>query len=149
MQPTPYVPKYLHFTTTPAKRKTGVCIARCCRNNQGNKTGGLCAKHYRRHRLIVDPLGIRYQQIKDDAKRRRKIFTMSLEWFRKWCVESGYMMKRGCSGKLATIDCIVNKLGYAEGNLQIKSHLANIIKYHGVDKHLTELPPEHEDYVPF
>jgi len=52
-------------------------------------------------------------------------------------------------GRNCTIDRVKNQYGYHIWNIQILTLNKNIEKYNNVDKHYTELPPEHENYLPF
>lgn len=70
-----------------------------------------------------------------------------------FCVSSskkeGYIIKKGMRGRNCTIDRLDNRYGYHIWNIQLITNMANVRKYHVVDKHLTELPESHEDFVPF
>lgn len=148
-----FVPKSILFKRSEAKKRLGIfCCAYHCRNKPAKKKGGLCHKHYHIHRRIIDPIYNRYANFKINALRRKKEFTITLEQFRTWCKENGYLEK-GNRGFKCTIDRINNNEGYHIWNIQTKTMIANIKKYHESDKHLTNetesLTPEHEDYVPF
>jgi len=145
-----FTPKSLNFCTSEAKKAEGIyCAAYACRNKPCAKKRGLCHKHYHIHRRIVDPVYDRYVNFRGNALRRCKDFTITLEQFREWCDKEGYIVKRGCRGKNATIDRVINTEGYHIWNIQLLKNMANIRKYHDHDKHVTELPTDHEDYVPF
>ena len=145
-----FVPKHIQFKISEAKKAAGVyCCAYNCINKPADRKGGLCTKHYHRRRRILDPVANRYTNFKGNALKRCKDFRITLEEFRQFCKDTGYIIEKGKRGRNCTIDRIRNWEGYYIGNIQIKSNQANIKKYHEHDKHCTELPPEHEDHCPF
>lgn len=145
-----FVSKDLLFNISEAKKLKGdYCCAVACKNIPAKKKGGLCSKHYHRYRKIIDPVYDRYANFKRNAIKRHKDFTITLEEFRDFCTRTGYIICKGKRGRNCTIDRIKNQHGYHIWNIQIKSNVANIKKYHGVDKHFTELPEDDEDYLPF
>jgi hypothetical protein len=115
-----------------AKKEKG---ARCCAYGCGNapvaRKGGLCHKHYTRKRREVDPVGVRYGQFIGNAKQRGKDCDVTLEQFRQFCHDNDYIVKKGMRGKNATIDRIVNEIGYTIPNMQILSLSANASKGSG------------------
>lgn len=142
-----FVPKALKFCTSPAKREQGIhCCAYGCKNLPNARKRGLCHKHYHIHRRIVDPVYDRFFNFRGNAKKRCKVFTITLAEFRDFCNRTGYIIKKGMRGRNCTIDRLDNRYGYHIWNIGIKSNEANIRKYHDVDKHL---PTNHEDYCPF
>lgn len=145
-----FTPKHLHFHVSETKKSEGrFCCAYACRKKPCDRKRGLCHMHYQRHRRIVDPVYDRYFNFRNNALRRHKGFTITLQEFRDFCHREGYIICKGKRGRNCTIDRIENQHGYHIWNIQIKSNLANIKKYHGVDKHITELPTTDCDYVPF
>lgn len=138
-----FTQKNLHFKIYEAKRESKKeCCAYGCKSLPNEKKLGLCHKHYARYRKIKDPVYDRYFNFKRNALTRCKDFTITLEEFREFCQRTGYIIKKGMRGKNCTIDRIKNNLGYHIGNIQIKSNLANIKKYHTFDKF-------DKDYTPF
>lgn len=138
-----FTPKSLEFQISEAKRKAKKeCCALRCKNHPIEKKKGLCHKHYARYLKIKDPVYDRYNHFKNNALKRKKVFTITLEQFREFCQRTGYIIKKGMRGKNCTIDRIKNNLGYHIDNIQIKSNLANIKKYHTFDKF-------DKDYTPF
>ena len=145
-----FTPKKLEFKISEAKKIEGrYCCAYHCKSKPCARKRGLCHKHYHIHRRIIDPVYDRYVNFRGNAKKRCKDFTITLEQFRDWCNEKGYIIKRGYRGKNCTVDRIRNWEGYHIGNIQLITNMANIRKYHDHDKHVTELPKDHEDYIPF
>lgn len=147
-----FIPKHILFKVSEAKKQQGVfCCAFHCTNKPNAKKRGLCHKHYAIHRRIVDPVYDRYVNFKGNAtsERRNKDFSITLQEFRDFCQRTGYIIKKGMRGRNCTIDRLDNRYGYHIWNIGIKSAQANTAKYHNIDKHMTELPSEHEDYLPF
>lgn len=145
-----FTPKHLTFQTSQAKKAAGVfCCAYGCKNSAIAKKRGLCHTHYSRYRRIVDPVYNRYVNFKGNALRRKKEFTITLQEFRKFCAETGYIICKGKRGRNCTIDRIRNWEGYNINNIQILSIGSNLDKYHKHDKHCTELPEDDPDYLPF
>jgi len=151
-----FTPKKLEFKISETKKTEGrYCCAYACKSKPCAKKRGLCHKHYHIHRRIIDPVYNRYVNFRGNAKKRPWRggvgipFTITLQEFREWCNEKGYVINKGMRGRNCTIDRIKNEHGYHIWNIQIKSSIANIRKYHDHDKHVTELPTDHEGYVPF
>lgn len=145
-----FVPKQIYFKVSESKKKAGIyCAAYNCRNKPCAKKRGLCHTHYHRWRRIIDPIYNRYTDFRKNALRRNKEFTITLEQFRVWCKQNGYLEK-GRRGYAATIDRIKNKYGYHIWNIQIKTMKSNIKKYHEVDKYeSSDYNQENNDYIPF
>lgn len=59
-----------------------------------------------------------YQTLKYNATRRNKVFTITFEYFEKFCYETNYMAGKGRSKSSYSIDRIKNELGYIPGNIQ-------------------------------
>lgn len=64
----------------------------------------------------------------DRAKQRNKPFTITLEYFRKFCYKTEYIKGKGRNADSYTVDCIKNELGYVAGNLRILTLSANASK---------------------
>ena len=117
------------FKISEAKKKQGkYCCAYHCKNEPVGKLGGLCYKHYWRKRKELDPVYARYNQFKSNATRRGKECTITLEEFRGFCEETGYIVEKGKRGMNATIDRIDNTKGYHIDNIQLLTHRQNASK---------------------
>lgn len=114
------------------KAKKGICAIPRCGNNRP-KFDCVCPKHRKRIDKVTDPVRYTYNYFKSNAKRRKKDFTITLEYFRQFCKESGYMEGKGRTPDALTIDRVKNHLGYIPGNLQILSHSKNSAKGAGDD----------------
>jgi hypothetical protein len=91
---------------------------------------GLCYKHY--HRVIrqENPLKYSFQNLKDNAKRRGKEFTLTLEEFEKFAVKTAYMHRKGRGRFSYTIDRINPEKGYTLDNIQVLTNSDNVRKMH-------------------
>ncbi|AGO48294.1 endonuclease [Cellulophaga phage phi17:1] len=110
------------------KKREGVyCCAYGCKNDPDQRKGMLCHKHYARLLRERSPKKVRYSQMKQKAKSRGISFTITLEWFLKFCGRTGYMSK-GRRGQNATLDRRCNLHGYHSWNIQILTNRQNASK---------------------
>lgn len=122
------------FQISEAKRKAGLyCCAYACTGKPNEKKRGLCHKHWARLRKDVDPVYDRYNHFKNNALKRKKEFTITLDEFREWCNKVGYL-QNGKRGKNATVDRIDNNRGYHIDNIQLLTNRQNVKKYWGYDR---------------
>lgn len=70
-----------------------------------------------------------YQTLKDNAKRRGKVFTISFDYFKRFAIRVDYMAKKGITATSYHVDRIVEELGYVEGNLQLLENRENVKKF--------------------
>lgn len=116
------------FKISQPKKDAGLkCCAYGCSNDPVKKLGGLCHKHYRRKRRIIDPVYCRFNGMKGNAKRRNIPFTITLIELRNFCKRTGYLSK-GKRGQNATIDRRCNVHGYHIWNIQLLTNRANASK---------------------
>lgn len=129
------------------KKQNGICISYGCSNKIVKGSGkSMCAKHYHRQRKERDPCGYTYHALKSNAKRRGKVFTITMEYFRDWCAETGYIELKGRFAWMYSIDRIEPEKGYEPGNLQMIKVGDNVRKrYVEYFQRQNEVP---EDYVP-
>ena len=119
----------LPFKISENKKKRGQqCCAYGCKNAPVLKKGGLCDKHYARKLRAKDPVYARYNQFKNNAKKRGKEFTITLEEFRDFCKRTGYIITKGRRGQNATIDRRCNAHGYHIWNIQLMYGRTNYSK---------------------
>lgn len=74
------------------------------------------------------PLRYVWQTLKDNAKRRGKVFTLTMEEFEKFCNDSEYLDKRGREAQDLSVDRIVNDHGYEKANIQVLTMSENARK---------------------
>jgi hypothetical protein len=70
-----------------------------------------------------------WHHLRHNAKRRKKRCVISLSDFAAWCDETCYHLLKGRSAQDATIDCIIDEVGYEKGNLQVLTRSKNSQKY--------------------
>lgn len=109
-----------------------------CNKNQcasGRKTCNTC-----KSRAWIDKNKIRYawHMLKKSAKKRKLPFTLTLDYFTKVCVDTGYIEKKGRLMNDFTIDRINGDLGYHNDNILVVTKSFNSSKYHSSDE--TEMP---------
>jgi len=108
-----------------AKHKSkALCPAYRCGNKRGTKKR-FCPRHHHMRQAETNPLGYTYSLLKTNAKRRGKVFTLTLEQFRQFCTETDYLVLKGKQGSNLSIDRKDNSKGYEVGNLQVLTLSAN------------------------
>lgn len=110
-----------------------LCAASRCRNNRSGKDR-LCSKHRTVMRKHADIVRYTYDKLKSNAKRRGKMFTISISYFRQFCEDTNYIELKGRTALKMSIDRQDVTKGYEEGNLQIMSVGDNSAKYHNYER---------------
>ena len=113
-----------------------LCVAYRCGNKRTAKDR-FCSKHSHRYQRDTNPIGYVFHALRQNARRRGKEFSITIEEFRTFCEETDYLNKRGKTGKSASIDRIDNSKGYSLYNIRVISLSENSYKRN------------HEDYAPF
>lgn len=108
----------------PKAKKCIDCKRRPARNRR-SRCGPCLNKHWR----AADPVRAAFNSLRASAKRRGKVFEITLEYFRGFCVKTEYLKGKGISAESYHVDRIDESLGYIEGNLQVLTNAANIKKY--------------------
>lgn len=103
-----------------------MCKTKYCRN----PTSSYCSTCRSRKSKKRDLFRYAYQTLKDNAKRRNIEFTISFEYFKKFCIKTNYIGKKGITAESYTVDRKKNHLGYIPGNLQILTLRDNVLKRH-------------------
>lgn len=106
--------------------KTNNCIIDGCKRKKGN--GRYCHTCHARKVNQKHPLSRIYRNLKSNAKRRGKHFSLTPTYFKQFVLANGYLQGRGRTAQSLSIDCIKNHLGYREGNIQILTLSANASK---------------------
>lgn len=78
-----------------------------------------CSKCRMRRKREANPIKAAFDNLKGNAKRRGKEFTITLEYFTSLVAESGYMEGKGRGANDLTFDRDKNELGYVPGNIKI------------------------------
>jgi hypothetical protein len=88
----------------------------------------LCPKCRHKVRKAKDPERYFYIALRGNARRRGKPFELTLEEFRRFCKETDYIIRKGRTGKCASIDRIDSSKGYSYDNIQVLSVSENSSK---------------------
>jgi hypothetical protein len=75
-----------------------------------------------------NPLKYWYDTLKMNAKRRRKVFTLTLEEFECFCRRTGYNELKGQTADSLTVDRIRDNEGYSADNIQAITLSENVKK---------------------
>ena len=110
--------------TLDKKRTKKQCLVSGCTRHKAPR-GSLCTKHEHESRKEKNPYRYWYGVLRRNAKRRGKEFTISLEYFIKFCIDTNYISTKGKKSGSMTIDRKIDNLGYIEGNIQIMEVGAN------------------------
>jgi len=102
--------------------------ANCKRRDRAAKRR-LCHPCRNKKRRNADPVRTSYENLKFNATRRDKPFTITLAYFRKFCYRTDYMQGKGRTADSYTVDRIKEWLGYVPGNIQKLKNGDNTRKY--------------------
>jgi hypothetical protein len=139
------------------KCNTGTC------KNYVRKKGGSCNTCKSRSYRKKNPVRYAYQALKDNAKRRKKVFSISYEEFKSFCYAYDYIVGKGRRKESYTVDRIDNTKGYTVDNIRVITNSENAKKgckrlhteYDNYEKRLVctvvdvSLNSEHSDDDPF
>lgn len=59
-----------------------------------------------------------YINLRENAKRRKKVFTITFDDFKQFCYQTDYMVGKGRTKNCYSVDRKKEELGYIPGNLQ-------------------------------
>lgn len=93
------------------------CQTPYCRN-EAEKGRTICGKCRSRKYRANNQMMASYMTLRDNAKRRRKVFTITFDYFREFCYKTEYIQGKGRTKGCFTIDRIREDLGYVPGNIQ-------------------------------
>ncbi len=102
-------------------------IKHCRKLPKGNKT--ICDSCSIRNFKKNNPEKYAYFVLRNNAKRRGKVFTISFGYFKQFAVNTEYMAGKGITKYGLHIDRKKEELGYIEGNLQVLTNTENVKKY--------------------
>lgn len=114
--------------------------------DRGKCASSGCDKYHVKGRILCDncrikqykakhPIKYAYQSLRVNAKHRGKVFTISFEYFKEFCIKTKILLGRGRNADSYHIDRIKEELGYVEGNLQVLTNTENLRKYREYDWH--------------
>lgn len=106
-------------------------IKKCsnCKRRQRAKNRTICECCRSRKRRAADPLKAAYGDLKSNAKRRGKPFTITFSYFKLFCHRTDYIKGKGRFADNYTVDRIIEELGYVPGNIQKMKNGDNVRKY--------------------
>lgn len=112
-----------------ARTKDEKCITAWCRNIRARKTNGYylkrCWKCLSRRFKEAHPWTYSLNIIRLSAKRRKLPFTLTVESFKAWCEQTGYLQRKGNKPESMTVDRIDWNEGYHIWNIQPLTHKEN------------------------
>lgn len=100
-----------------------------CKRRARAKNRTLCLPCKNKKHREKDPVATSYENLKFNAKRRGKVFTITLAYFRRFCYRTDYMKGKGRQSDSYTVDRIKEWLGYIPGNIQKMTNGDNVRKY--------------------
>lgn len=119
-------------------KKVGLCKVKFCSNGarkykNRSKTGKvqfakMCHKHLRQHQKENNPIRYWFDVLRQNARRRKIKFGLTIADFKEFCDETGYLKQKGKNPHSWTIDRKRPHLGYVKGNIQILTHAGNCRK---------------------
>jgi len=100
-----------------ARVKENLCVVSQCKNSTG-VGNRFCFKHKREYQKINNPLRYWFDVLRQNARRRKKEFTLTIEEFKDFCEKENYLEFKGRSNAgNYTIDRRNDKLGYTFSNI--------------------------------
>lgn len=126
---------YAEGSALDRKKRLGRCAIVYCANKSA-KGRLICCKHARQSQKIKNPTRYYFDQLRGNAKRRGKTFTITIEYFRDFCAKTNYLDLKGRFGDCYQIDRIDPRKGYEPGNIQVLTNSANSRKRY-IDEKIT------------
>jgi hypothetical protein len=116
-------------------KKPAKCKTRRCSNKAS--AGGLCSGCLSARYRKKYPIKAAYYILKENAKRRGKVFELSFEEFEQFAIKTDYIKKKGITAQSFHIDRKEETGGYTAGNLQLLTNSQNVKKYlkYAYDEH--------------
>lgn len=109
------------------KLSRGGCVTPFCRKSSRHDSN-YCHTCIKRKYANKYPLKYCFQVLKNNAKRRCKEFSLTLDQFRGFVSDTDYLALRGRTSECLTIDRIDNDIGYHIENIRAISMSANASK---------------------
>jgi hypothetical protein len=109
------------------KKRRGRCICEGC-SKKSQKRSPLCYKHAKRQWAEKHTAHYKFANLRTNAKRRKKDFTITREWFMEKVKDSGYIENSGRHAQDLSIDRPDNWRGYHEDNFRVVTVHYNSVK---------------------
>ena len=119
------------------------CSTPNCLNDANH--GRYCKTCVSRKARSTDPLKAAYYTIKSNAKRRGVYFGLTVDQFKQFCDETGYLKYKGIFSWSMSIDRIDNGKGYIAGNIQMITLAENTKKRNQSKQWSTRVPRQPDD----
>lgn len=97
--------------------------------NKKPSRGNYCYACAKRRYRAANPLRAAYTQLRQNAKRRGKGFTLTFEQFEQFAVKTDYQFKRGRTKESYHIDRREETGPYSINNIQVLTNSQNIRKF--------------------
>lgn len=118
----------------PLEFKKHIIKGRCQVKNCNTKcVGKMCSTHRSQKTRASDPVRYAFNNLRNRAKQRGLVFTITLEQFRDWCHKVQYIGFKGRSAESYSIDRKHNDIGYHVDNIQVLTKSENVKKYFSYD----------------
>lgn len=136
----------------PKPQKKAKCATAYCRNKPDGRFCSTCRSRAARKK---DPVKYAYLALKNNAKRRGIVFTITLSDFRQFCHKVKYIGHSGRSADSYTIDRRHNDVGYHIDNIAVITRSENVKKYFFYDwrsktaAYAVQTPTEQLEEAPF
>lgn len=111
----------------------GQCIEYRCSKPYCKRKGYRCHRCDSRRFKEQNPSAYHYNALRNNARRRGKEFSLTLEEFRDFCEETNYLELKGCHPNDYTIDRIDIEKGYSRNNIQMMRNGENVRKYYAYE----------------
>jgi len=104
------------------------CNVAYCRNivTQGSKCSKCIKREYRKR----NPMKAAFQNLRANASRRGKDFSLTFEQFKNFAIATNYIAGKGRQRNSFHIDRIREDEGYHINNIQVLTNHENLKKYH-------------------
>lgn len=114
------------------KKRKGKCTSyRCVKPLV--KNSNLCHSCKKERFKLNNPVKYAWMVLRNNAKRRKKDFSLTLEEFKLFCVKTKLLVGRGIEKDSWHIDRIDEDEGYHAWNIQVLTNSENIKKYRTYD----------------
>lgn len=100
-------------------------VNQCLDCRKRKQHGRYCHKHSKRHYRAKHFARYTFNALKQNAKRRKKEFTLTFEQFTEFCNQTGYLVQKGQAPGNYTIDRIDHTQGYTITNIRVLTHAEN------------------------
>lgn len=104
------------------------CNTSHCRKNRGHHRR-FCYSCVKKKYAEKYPIKNAYYVLRQNARRRKKTFTISLAEFSQFCIKTKILLGRGIQKDSYSIDRIDEFRGYEPDNIQVLTNSDNVKKY--------------------